>query len=131
MLADVRGNNFTVLRVRVSKDVLDEIVSILVAGDINEWDARTVVTACTDTVEIAGQEIDSTNLQTFLHDLGCELISAVLRSIANDMVNGTATISRGTVFANVLDAPVAELTMGDDVNAGQNLLDTWALVSIN
>ena len=43
------------------------------------------------------------------------------------MVDGTVAISRGSVLADVLDAPVAELTMRDYVDAGKNLVDAGAL----
>jgi hypothetical protein len=43
------------------------------------------------------------------------------------MINGTAPVSRSSVLTNMLDAPVTELTMGDDVNIGEDLLDTMAL----
>jgi hypothetical protein len=43
------------------------------------------------------------------------------------MVDSTVTISRSAVLADVLDAPVAELSVGDDINTGENFVDTGAL----
>ena len=45
------------------------------------------------------------------------------------MVNGTAAIARSAVLADVLDAPIPKLTMGDNINVSKNLLDAWALFS--
>jgi hypothetical protein len=43
------------------------------------------------------------------------------------MANSTATISWSTVLADVLDTPVAKLTVRDDINAGKNLVDAGTL----
>jgi hypothetical protein len=43
------------------------------------------------------------------------------------MVDGTAAILRSTMLADVLDAPVAKLAMGDNVNVGKDLLNAGAL----
>lgn len=127
MLADMACNQLTVLRVGVSQDVLNEVVAVLVAGDVDQWDARTIETTFTDTIKIAAEEIGTANLETFLDDLGSKLVHAVLRCIADDMVNGSAAIGWGTMLADVLDAPVAELAMGDDVDASKDLFDARAL----
>ncbi len=55
------------------------------------------------------------------------MIHAVLGSVTQDMVDRPATVCRGAVFADVLDAPVAELAMGDNVDAGQDFVDAGAL----
>ena len=47
------------------------------------------------------------------------------------MVDGAATVGRSTVFADVLDAPVAELAMGDHIDASQNLIDAWTLMCVS
>lgn len=46
------------------------------------------------------------------------------------MLNGAATIGRGAVLANMLNAPIPELTMGDDIDAGQYLFDARALLML-
>lgn len=43
------------------------------------------------------------------------------------MVDGAAAVSRGAMLADVLNAPVAELAMGDNVNVGEDLLNAGAL----
>jgi hypothetical protein len=121
------SNNLTVLRVGVREDILDEIVAILVTGDVDQRNAWTVETTLADTIKVAAEEVNTTNLEALLNNLGGKLVHAVLRSIANDMVNGTATISWSTMLADVLDAPVAKLAMSNDVNALQDFLNARAL----
>ena len=127
MLADVLSNNLAMLWVGVSENVLDEIVAVLVAGDVDQWNAGAIETTLTDTIQVATEEVDAANLEALLNDLRSKLVHAVLRGIANDMVDGPAAISWGTMLADVLDAPIAELAMSNDINACQNLLDARAL----
>lgn len=127
VLADMLSNNLTVLRVGMGQNVLNEVVAILVTCDIDQWNAWSVETSFTDSVKVAPKEINTTNLEAFLNNLGGELIHAIFRSIANDVVNCTASISWGTMFANVLDAPIAELTMSNNINAGKNLFNAGTL----
>jgi hypothetical protein len=96
VLSDVLSHNLTVLGVGVRENVLDEIVAVLVAGDVDQWDARTIETAFTDSIKIAAEEVNTANLEALLNDLGCKLVHAILRSIADDMVNGSAAVSWGT-----------------------------------
>ena|SRR5277367_2183054 len=53
MLPDVAGDDLPMLRVGVSKNVLDEIVAVLVAGNINEWNSRTIKTTFADSIQVA------------------------------------------------------------------------------
>ena len=127
MLTDVGGHNIALLRVGVGKDVLDQVVSVLVAGDVNQRDSGTIDPALAHAVEVPGQEIDATDLETLFHNLGGVLIHAVLGCESDDMINRTASVLWSTMFAYVLDAPVTKLAMGDDVDAGQYLFDTGPL----
>lgn len=115
------------LGIRVGQDVLDQVVAVLVARNINERNSRTVNAALTDSVEVAAQELGTADLETFLHNLRGKLIHAVLGSIANDVVNGPTTVSRCAVFADVLNAPVAKLAVSNDINVGQNFFDAGTL----
>jgi hypothetical protein len=47
------------------------------------------------------------------------------------VVNGSAAVGRSTVLADVLNAPVAELAVGDDVDVLKNLLNAGALLSVS
>jgi hypothetical protein len=44
------------------------------------------------------------------------------------MISGTTAISRSAMLANMLDAPISKLAVGDYVNAGKYLFDTGTLV---
>lgn len=127
VLADVAGDNLPVLGVGVSKNVLNEIVAVLVAGNVNEWDTGTVVAAFANTIKISTKKLHSTNLEAFLDNLGGELIHAILRCIANDMVNSTATINRCSMLADVLDAPISKLAVSNNVDASKNFFNARAL----
>jgi hypothetical protein len=78
MLSDVLGNNLTMLGIGVRENVLDQIVAILVTGDIDQWNARTVETTLTDTIKVATEEVDTTDLEALLNNLGSKLVHAIL-----------------------------------------------------
>ena len=127
VLANVLSDNLTMLRVGVRENVLDEVITVLVARDVNQGDARTIVTALTNSIEIATKEVNTTNLEALLNNLGSKLIHAVLRSKANDMINCSAAISWSTVLADVLNTPIAELTVSNNVDASENFFNTGTL----
>ena len=43
------------------------------------------------------------------------------------MVSSSTTIGGSTVFADVLDTPVAELAVSDNIDARQDFVDTGSL----
>lgn len=130
VLADVGGDNLPVLWVGVGQDVLNQVVSVLVASNVDEWNAWTIWATFAYTVKVAAEKLNTTNLETLLDDLGSELIHAVLGSVSDDMVDGAAAIGWSAVLADVLDAPVSKLAVRDDVDAAKDLLDTWALYDV-
>jgi hypothetical protein len=130
VLSDVLRNNLAMLRVGVRQDVLNEVVSILVAGYVDQWNTRSVKTTLTNTVKIAAKEVDTSNFETLLDNLGSELIHAILGSVTNDMINGSTTICRSSMFADMLDAPVTELSMSNNVSARKDLFNAWTLPRI-
>lgn len=127
MLADVSSNHVSVLGIGVGQDVLDEIIAILVAGNVDQRNARAVEATLADSVEVTAKELGAPDLKAFLNDLGSELIHGVLRSVPDDMINGTAAVRRGTMFANMLDAPVSKLAVCHDVDVGKDFLNARAL----
>lgn len=127
MLADVASDNLSMLGVGVSKNVLNEIVAVLVAGNVNEWDAWTVVAAFANTIKISTKKFHSANLEALFNNFGGKLVHAILRCIADDMVNSTATINRCSMLANVLNAPIAKLAVSNDVDTSENFFDAGAL----
>lgn len=124
------GHDLAVLRVGVRQDVLDEVITILVACDIDQGYTRAVDTSLTHSVQVANEKFGPANLQALLHDLGGELIHRVLRRVADDVINRTAAVCRGAMLADVLDAPIAKLAMSHDVDVGKDLLDAGALERI-
>ena len=127
VLANVLSNDLTVLRIGVRENVLNEIVAVLITRNVDQGNTRTIETTLADTLKIATEEVNATNLETFFDDLGRKLIHAVLRGISNDMINGTTTIGWSAMFADVLNAPIAELAVGDNINAGEDFLDARTL----
>lgn len=145
MFADVGCHNLATLRVGVGEYILNKIIAKLVARDcsccqqrsstndcrcqltVNQRHTRAVRTSLANTVEVAIEKIGATNLQALLNDLGGKLIHAVLGGKTQDVVDGAATVRRAAVLTDVLDAPVAELTMGHHIDAGKNLVDARAL----
>ena len=145
MLADVGRDKLTVVTAAVGEDILDKVVAKLVSSNclqvnerstqgrlglgltINQWHAGTIGAALTDPLQVAVQELATANLEALLDDLGSILINAVVGGEAKNVVDGSGTISRGAVLANVLDAPIAKLAMGNDVDAREDLVDTGAL----
>lgn len=53
VLADMGSNNVAVLRAGMSQDVLNQVVAVLVAGDVDEGNSRSVSTALADTIKVA------------------------------------------------------------------------------
>lgn len=43
------------------------------------------------------------------------------------MVDGSAAIGRSTVLADVLDTPITKLTVGNDIDTGEDFVDARAL----
>lgn len=130
VLADMAGDNLPMLWVGVGQDVLDQIVTVLVAGNVDEGNARAVWTALADAIQIATEKLHSTNFETLLNYLGCKLVHAVLRGVSDDMIDGAAAISWSTMLTDVLNTPVSELTVGDDVDAAKDFLNAWTLLQL-
>ena len=95
---------------------------------VNEWNAWTIRAAFTHTLKIAFQEVRSTYLQALLNDLGCELVHAILSGITKNVVDSAATVSGEPMLTDMLDAPVAKLSMGDNVDAMKHFVNARSLV---
>lgn len=119
------------LRCCVVEDPLNQVVAILIAGDINQWDPSPITTAFTNSVKVASKKLSTSNLQAFLDNLGGKLVCTVLGSIPNDVVNGTASIRWSSMLANMLNAPIAELPMRNNIDVREDLFDAWPLYHTN
>lgn len=69
MFANVNGNLLTLVVVSIHQDPLDEIVAVLIASDVDEWNARTVWTRSGDDAEVAIQKFQTANLEALLNNL--------------------------------------------------------------
>jgi hypothetical protein len=98
---------------------------------VNKRHAWTILAAFADTLKIPIEEIVTTNLQALLNDLRGVLIHAILCGKTKDVIDSTASISWRSVFADVLDAPVAELSMGNHIDTSKNLVDARTLQKIS
>lgn len=121
------SDDLSMLRVGVGEDILNEVVAVLVTRNIDQWNARTIKATLADTVEVATEKVNTTNLETFLNNLRSKLVHAVLGRVPDDMVNCPAAISWGSVLTNMLDAPVAKLAVGNNINASKNLFNAGPL----
>lgn len=128
----------------MDENVLDQIVAILISSNydkisncrlngihtnltVDQWHAWAIRTSFADLVEITIEEIRSTNFETLLNDLRSELIGAIFSGVLQDVLNGATFVSRGTMLAYMLNAPVAKLTMRDNVDIGKDLADARTL----
>lgn len=94
---------------------------------VNERHAWTVRASFTDTVEVAIEKVGPSDLEAFLDHLGSKLIHGVLGGETKDVIDSAGAVGNGSMLTNVLDAPIAKLSVGNDINAGENLIDARAL----
>lgn len=127
MLAHLRSNNFLVLGTGIHEDPLHKIIAELVASDVDEWHTWTIGAAFANAIEVTIEEGVAANLEAFLDDLRSVLINAVLSCEVEDMVDGAAAVGRSSMLTDVLNAPVSELTMSDDIYACENFVDGGTL----
>ena len=146
VLAHMGGDKLAVMGAAVGQNVLDKVVSELITGNcitsvkdteddcsreltVNQGHAWTILTTFADPLKVAIKELVATDLKTLLDDFGSILVHAVLGRKAKNMINSSATVCRRSVLADVLDTPVAELAVGDDIDASKNLVDAGTLYS--
>lgn len=107
---------------------MDKVVAVLVARDVDERDPGSAPSALADPIQIPAQKVPAADLETLLDNLGGKLVGAVLGCVANDVIDGPASVRGSSVLANVLDAPVSELAVCHDVDVGEDILNAGALV---
>lgn len=127
MFANMCCNNLSMLWVGMGEDVLDQVISILIAGNIDQRDPRAVKTSLANAIKVTIEKFGTADFKTLLDNLRGKLIHRVLCGIPNDMVDSSASIRRSTVFTDVLDAPVAELAVGNNVNIGKDFFNARTL----
>lgn len=131
VLADVCSNELAALGIGIGEDVLYKVVAELVTSNVDQRHARAIRASLAHDVEVAVEEVRATNLKALFDDLGCKLVHAVLCGVAKHMVDGTVAVGKSAVLADVLDAPVTELTVSDNIDAGKDLADARTLVFID
>jgi len=62
------------------------------------------------------QKFCSSDLEAFLDNFRCKLIHAVFHSAVENMLGSPALIRRSAVLADMLDAPISELAMGEYID---------------
>jgi len=83
--------------------------------------------SCGDDSEISIQEFDPTNLETLLDDFGSKLINAVAVRVGKNVIDDSAPVWRRAMFAEMLDAPITELAMSNEIDACDNFFDSRTL----
>jgi hypothetical protein len=81
----------------------------------------------TDTLQVPIDELVTANLQALLNHFGSVLIHAVLGGETKNVVDSTASVSGSSMFADVLNAPVSKLAMGDNIDTSKDLVDARTL----
>lgn len=77
--------------------------------------------------EVAFKELNTTDLEAFFDNFGSELIDTVAVGIAKDMVNDSALVWGGAVLAEMLNAPISKLPVGNEINVVDDFFDGRAL----
>lgn len=98
---------------------------------VNKRHARAILATFADTLQITIKEVRSADLEAFLDHLRRVLVHAVLCGEPKNVVDGATAIGRRSMFTDVLDAPIAELAMGYDINTGEDLVDAGTLSLIS
>lgn len=80
-----------------------------------------------DNTKVTVHELSTTDLEALLHNLGSKLVDAVAVSVGEDVVDDTALIRWRTMLAQVLNTPISELAMSNQIDVCNDLLNSRAL----
>jgi hypothetical protein len=127
VLADVNRDLLTLVVVGIHQDPLNQVVAVLIPGNVDEWDARTIWMRSGNDAEVTFKELHATDLEALFDNFGSELIDTVAVGIAKDMVNDSALVWRGAVLAEMLNTPISKLPVGDEINVVDDFFDGRAL----
>jgi hypothetical protein len=92
VLANVNGDLLTLMMMRVHQNPLDEVIAILVASNVNEWNARSIWTSGSNDSKIVIQEFKTTNLETLLDDFRSELVDAIAIRVGENMIDDSSLV---------------------------------------
>lgn len=62
VLSNMSSDHVAVLRASVGQDILDQVIAILITGNVNERDARPVRAALADSIEVLSEKLRPANL---------------------------------------------------------------------
>lgn len=128
VLSNMGDDGFYVLRILgIVNDPLNQVVAVLIRRDVNDGQAGPVIVSLGNLVQISLTKLAASNLEALFHNLRGKLVEAILHGIANNVVDSPSAIGWCTMLANVLNAPVAKLAMGDQVNISEDLFNARAL----
>jgi hypothetical protein len=94
VLADVDCDLLSLMMVGIHQNPLYQIVAVLVTGNINQRNARTIWVGGSDDAKVTPEELNTANLQALLYNLGGKLIDAVVVGIVKDVVDDSALVWR-------------------------------------
>jgi hypothetical protein len=80
VLADVDCDLLSLMMVGIHQNPLYQIVAVLVTGNINQRNARTIWVCGSDDAKVALEELNTANLQALFYNLGGKLTDAVATS---------------------------------------------------
>jgi hypothetical protein len=131
MLANVDADLLTVMDMSVHEDPLDQVIAILIARNVDERDAWSIWVSSGDDSEVAIKKLDTTNLEALLNNLGGVLIDAVTVGVDKDVVDDATLIGWRAMLTEMLDAPIAELTMRNEIYAVDHFFDGRTLLFLD
>lgn len=131
MLANVDGDLLALLLVSVHQYPLNEVVAILVTSNVDEWNSRSVRVRSRDDSEISIEKFNTANLEAFLDDLRGVLIDAVAVGVDEDVIDDSPLVRGCAVLAEMLNTPIAELTMSYEIDVGNDLFNSRSFFILN
>jgi hypothetical protein len=143
-LPDMAAHQVALMGCSIDQNPLNQIVTILIPRNcvvlasllqnsidfsltVNQRHTRPVCTTSANTCQVAIQKLRPPNFQTLLYNFRSKLIHAVIRTPKEYVFDCTVLVARSAMLTNVLNTPISKLTMGKEVDIGQDLFDSRAL----
>ena len=96
---------------------------------VDECHARTFRLSFANDRQVLAKELVAFDLEALLDYLRRVLIDAVVHCTMKDMINRTTHIIWCTMLADVLNTPIAELAMGNEINVSKHLFNALTLMA--
>jgi len=114
----------------MGKAVRKRSMTYLIPSNVDERHTRTVSTTLTDFFKVSIEELGARNFETLFDNLRGELVGTVLCCIAKDVFDSTGLVRTCTVLADMLDTPIAELAVRNNIDAAKDFVDAGTLENI-